>query len=261
MIELCSYSAVFSRPVTGLEGLARVRAVAPASTRRLLSPCAVYAVAAVELLETDLTSTGLVCVSGPTGSTCAAFDRAWQRSADGRLVSAGFGRGRFKHIHPFTLIRSLQNQVPAVLSMSFGMKGPCLNVLESVTALASVLPNIEAMLPRCPRVLLVLAAAGARGEERSKMEFLAPGRMLVEGAICFLFSRTTESGALGQVGPGRIARDLESGKQENPAANPAGPPLSAGVELLRCIAAGLEERQIPLHDFFRCQSAIRWRKS
>ncbi len=259
MIDLVSYSAVFSGPLPGVDHLPRVHMVGPAPTRRMLAPISGYALAAAELLEFDPVRTGLVCVSGATGSTCEAFDGAWGRSEDGRLTSAGFGRSRYKRIHPFTLIRSLQNQVPAALSMRFGMKGPCLNVLESVTAFASLLPNIEAMLSRLPRVLLVLAAAGGRAEEGSKMKLLAAGSDFVEGAICFLFTREGHGERIGSIASG--GAPWESGAREKAVAGcTAAPPLRAGVELLRCVAADDMGRRIPLHDFYRFQSGLDWRK-
>ena len=169
------------------------------------------------------------------------------------MTGPGFGPRRSKRIHPFTLIKSLQNQVPAALSMRFGIKGPCLNFLDTATSLAYLVPNATAMLGRCSKVLLVLAAAGDREEERSKLRALRPRDVGMEGAVCFLLTP----------GPGLGYLELaESGWTETGAENSAafeGSVLQGGLELLRCLAGKIRDRVIVLQDWAGHRAAIRWR--
>ena len=127
MIGLTSYSAVFSREVPDLVSMEGVEVHGNQVMRRVNSPCAGYAQKAFELLDPPRESLGLLTCSGATGTTASNFDKAWQLAADGRLTGPGFGSSRYKRIHPFTLVRSLQNQVAASLSMTNDLKGPCLN--------------------------------------------------------------------------------------------------------------------------------------
>lgn len=186
MITITDYAAALNKTVPELAGAKHVLVLPPPATKKTTSPCAAYALAAVGLLSGVSQASALVTLSGATGNLAEAFDNAWTRSPDGRLCGEGFAQSRYKRIHPLTLIRSMQNQVPAVLSMTLGIKGACLNALEGEATLADLLVNIVSMLDRHPSVLLVLATAGDRGEERAKqLAYHAPGAGL-EGAICFL---------------------------------------------------------------------------
>ncbi len=254
MIGIERYSAVFSRKVKGLAGLAHVQITAPLSDGKMASPCAAYACRAFELMAPETAGLALVCVSGPTGSTVRAFDKAWQASPDGKLVGEGFGKRRARRIHPFTLVKSLQNQVPATLSMNYGIKGPCLNVLEGATSLAYLLPNISALLAAHHPVLLVLASAGYREEERAKHHALLPERRGLEGSACFLLTR---NGALGYLEP--ALPDGDPGVTEDQF--PISPVLHAGLEILHCIAENPRERVIALKDFGGHRAYLRWRSN
>jgi len=252
MIGLAAYSAVFSRAVPGLEDLAGIDVCGPQERAKNRSAIAVYAEQAVARMAPDPMGLGLVCLSGPCGPMVDAFDKAWQRSPDGSLTGPGFGAHRAKRIHPFTLLRSLQNQVPAILSMNLGITGPCINALDSATGLACLLPNIAAQLTRCRAILLVMAAAGEGLEEGSKRKARVPGASGLEGAICLLLTRDAALGTLELAQPDRDCRPAVE--------DLAAPVLAPGVTLLRHLALGSQEALITNTDESGFQSAVFWRQ-
>jgi hypothetical protein len=173
-----------------------LRAVPRTEKKKTTAPVSAYALEAVAGLGLDLPKeTGLAIVCGPTGSLVNAFDRAWQKSGDARLTGTDFAKTRYRRIHPFTLIPSLQNQVAASLSMELGLTGPCMNSISGETGLAYLLPSVAAMLTRTSLVLLVVASAGNRGEEALKLKAMGrEGRC--EGAAAFLIGRDGGRGCL-----------------------------------------------------------------
>ena len=247
MIAIEAFSAVFNRTIAGLEQ--HIEVVEPATGDKTTSPCAEYAMLALETLRDRLKNPALVSLCGPTGSTVAAFDKAWQASEDGRLTGPDFGRRRARRIHPFTLVKSLQNQVPATLSMRFDLTGPCLNLLDSSRSLAWVLPNIEAMIKQCGQVLLVLSTACDREEERVKLNVLQPKRASIEGAICFLLNDGPGLGSIEGVKAG-VADTSEMGA----------PVLDGGIQLLRAVT-GESSSVIELKDGDVGGAAISWRRN
>lgn len=182
MIAVTAWSAVLDRALVGVSH-PNLQIVPRPETRKTTSPAAAYALQAARALEIPREA-GLFTLSGATGVTCDVFDGAWRRSPDGSLSGPGFAEGRYKRIHPLTLITSLQNQIPSVLSMELGLSGPCLNCLESAGALVHGRANIEAMVRSQGTVLIVLATAPDRGEERLKHEQTYPEAAILEGALC-----------------------------------------------------------------------------
>ncbi len=188
MIAVTAWSAVHDRELPGLSHT-NLQVLPQPEARKTTSPAAAYALQAARALNIPH-GAGLFTISGATGMTCEVFDGAWRRSADGHLSGAGFAEGRYKRIHPLTLITSLQNQVPAVLSMELGLTGPCLNCLESAQALVHGQANLEAMVRSQGAALIVLATAPDRGEERLKHALAHPEVPLLEGALCLLAQET-----------------------------------------------------------------------
>lgn len=174
-----------------------LRQIEKPEIHKTLSPVAQYALAAVRDLGINLLpETGLVSLCGATGCLVDRFDRAWQKSRDGQLTGTDFASRRYRRIHPFTLISSLQNQIAASLSMELGLQGPAMNAIASDNGVAYLLPTIAAMLERCPLVLLVLASAGNRGEEAVKLEALQQNADRCEGAVAFAFGKEQGHGRL-----------------------------------------------------------------
>lgn len=188
MIAITAWSAVLDRERPGLSH-PNVQIMARPETRKTTAPAAAYALHAARALDIPANA-ALFTISGATGVTCEVFDGAWRRSPDGRLSGSSFAEGRYKRIHPLTLITSLQNQIPAVLSMELGLTGPCLNCLETAQALVHGRTNIEAFVKTQGAALIVLATAPDRGEERLKHALAYPDGPLLEGALCLLAQET-----------------------------------------------------------------------
>ena len=258
MIGITGLSAVLSRPIEGLANLDTVRVAQNLRGHKTMSPSSQYANQAVALLNPSPVGLGMVCISGPTGSLVEAFDKAWRLSGDGRLVGPGFARSRSKRIHPFTLMRSLQNQVPATLSMEFGIHGPCLNALEGATAPAVLLPNILAMLNQCEKVLLVMAGAGFRGEEAAKHQAVAPESEGVEGAVCMLLSKG--EGPLGFLAPSPETTPSDA-HRDGPFSLFRGLVFQAGLAVLRALAGKESSVLVPLTEFNGHQAFLQWRRT
>ena len=211
-----------------------VKGVERGEKKKTLAPVSAYALAAVADLEMDLPEeTGLACVCGPTGILVDAFDRAWQKSGDGRLTGTDFASRRYRRIHPFTLIPSLQNQVAASLSMELGLTGPCMNVISSETGMAYLLPSVAAMLTRTPLVLLVIASAGYRGEEVRKLAAMGRTEGACEGAVVFALAK---SGGRGLLSLGDACGD-----------GMGTPLLGAALELVGAVNDG-RDVSVPLQD-------------
>lgn len=167
--------------------------VQPSQASRTCSPAAAYARDAAALLPNLASDTAMICVMGATGMTADVFAKA--RTTD-RLVDADFGRKRYKRIHPFTLVRSLQNQAASELSMHFGYQGPCLNFIDGEAGLAQIPLHVKALLARCRHVLLVFTSAPDRSEESGKCAQLVQPGVLAEGAAAFLFAQADGLGYL-----------------------------------------------------------------
>jgi len=227
MIELEDFAATLTSVPDDWPSSDRVERVEPATASRNVSPSAAYALLACRKLSQPLPE-ALLCISGPTGSTVQAFDAAWKMAEGGALISPGFVR-RSRKIHPLTLLRSIQNQVAAIVSMHLNIKGACLNVLES--GLPNALINLQAMLSRNPRILVVMSSASFRLEEASKHRYLHGESGALEGAICFTVS--------GQNGLGTLLKGAQDGIDVIPATyvNVA-PALTGGMEVIAALLKG-----------------------
>ncbi|MCB1051660.1 MAG: hypothetical protein KDC71_13765 [Acidobacteria bacterium] len=186
MIGVLDLTAVLCGPMAGLEGAEFIPAV---RSDRELGPAAVYALRAVEALcqkrpELQLETLPFCCVSGHPGAPVSAFEKAWHLANGGPLIGPGFAETRYRRIHPFTLLTSLYNQVPAALSSKLGMTGPCHNVFEGGGNWSSLLALFRTWAQ--PQCLLVLSSANQREEEAVRNAALWPNAQPLEGAIAIL---------------------------------------------------------------------------
>jgi hypothetical protein len=210
--------------------------VPAAEISRTVSSAAGYALEAVRTLGALPDELALYTFSGPPGSTVHLFDRARDQSPDGRLLGPDFPR-RARRIHPFTLLVSLHNQVPATLSLELGLRGPSCNAVDDPSAFVDLLPNMTAHYERGP-VLAVLSSAADRAEERSRQRHLTGCTTGIEGAIALLFNA---DGRLGTISPGGgtasqtvAAGELVEAEQRWPFA----PCLEPGLAILLALARG-----------------------
>jgi len=226
LIRLLDLAAVLTRVPDFLSDPSKqpIELCSPLPAQRDISPAAAYALRACELLRLEPKPQALITLSGPSGSTLTAFDKAWLRAKGKPLVSPGFGTSRYKRIHPFTLLRSLQNQVPAVLSMKLDLRGPCLNAVDSAMGLSYLLTNAKVLLQHRAPILIVMTAAGFRDEDRSLRRHRHGSPDEIEGAIALLVGR---SGGLGRLQLGRSGSDGVT--------PPLPPALQAGLHLLAAV--------------------------
>lgn len=221
MIGIQAIAACFDRPVAELQDMPNVVQIPTAKARKAFCPASIYALSATRMLTLPSTDIPLFTISGSTGATVDAFDNAWRRSSDGTLTGGDFAQSRYKRIHPLTLIRSLQNQVPSVLSMELELTGPCLNTLDSACALVDLLPNINAHLQDHGHALVVMASAGSRLEEQTKHRAHFPDVPEFEGAVAIHLTTQAKGATL-------CADNLAEGRLVS------GPPtLALGCALLR----------------------------
>lgn len=256
MIYVKQAAAVISKQVTWLASFDEVRQGMCLQHQKTHSPAARYALAALALMPGPLPHP-LVCLSGPTGATVEAFAKAYGAASDGRLTGAGFATRRYRKIHPFTLLRSLQNQVAAVIAMEHGLRGPSINALESATALAYLLPSLRALLRRHNEVLLVMTSAGDRLEELAKFHCFQSETATLEGAVCFVLS--SQSG-VGEISAAHPAGEEPSDREIFPsrALTPFAPALAGGLALLQCFLERNPSRVIQLSDFSGHEAHIQW---
>lgn len=250
MITILDAAAALDAPWPGLEPWQKLQVGAMPEPKRAFAPSSLYAIAAVEMLRVRTMPQAMVCLSGSTGMMADVFEPARRRSDNGRLVGGNYARAS-RRIHPLTLIRSLQNQVPSALSQTFGIHGPVLNSLESATALAYLLPNMEAFVRTHGQVLLVLASAGNRREERAKRECFLGTRAGREGAFVFLLGN---GGGYGKMELTDNLSDLESRMDETVADDPI---LEAGRQMMRCMIEKPDQRVLNFRDSLgHCAAAI-----
>ena len=251
MIPIADYSAVLSQPL--FQNLPNVTHATRSPLGKIASPAATFAIQAVEQMSLPRCNLALACLSGPPGATISAFDRAWKLSESNSLVGQDFAKTRSKRIHPFTLARSMQNQVPGMLAKHFAITGAVLNAVDSSTALVYMLPNLHAMLERHDALLLVLSSAGFYEEEYSKHLFQYPNREGLEGAICFLIS--TES-PIGRLTACKAACSKNTASPQP--ALPYAPCLQAGVGILNALASGHKNQHLVLEDYYHHRTHLEW---
>ena len=252
MIGVTAYTAALSAVPAELAGLAGIQETGLLQGGRTTSAAAVYAQRAVARMQIDPTDLALACLCGPGGPMVSAFDGAWKRSSDGRLTGTDFA-ARSRRIHPFTLLRSLQNQVAAHLSIEFGLQGPCLNALQNPTALAWMLPQLTALAATHRGVLLVLAAAGEQQEEGARRRARVGEGPGLEGAVSLLLTRDPALGYLETV-------EADSGFECTSLERTAPVPM-LGVQILRLLASGPSAATLQLVDADGTRAALRWRRA
>lgn len=252
MIHLLDAAAILTKPWPQVKSEAKMRVVEPMLEKRTLSPAARYAIAAVTLLQPEPVPQNMVCLCGPTGMMADAFMPAVKHAPDGQFNAPGFPK-RSRRIHPLNLIRNLQNQVPSALSQSFGIHGKVLNALESATSLAYLLPNMMAMVQGGEALLLVVASAANRREEKAKRLCYQKGTTGIEGAFAFLLATNGGRGTLSACVSSLATRDI-------PWEPVFGDPLlDAGGLLMACFQQNPQECILPLRDAWGHRSALRWK--
>ena len=256
MIRVLDAAAVLTSPGTGFDNAPKLRIVTQKKAQRVFSPCAGYAIEAVELLAPEVMPRNMLCLCGPTGIMADAFLPATKGSEQGTLEGPDFPK-RSRRIHPLNLIRNLQNQVPSALSQVFDIRGRVLNALESPSALAYMLPNVETFLETDPYLLLVMASAGDRREEKAKRLCFKKGTVGQEGAFVFLLGR---QGGHGQILSSGWEESRNTNSRDTPGDDPWGDSiLAAGALLMTCFLERPTHRQIPLQDAWGHRSAIHWK--
>lgn len=164
-------------------------AAEPLKKHRLYSPGAVAAMTAAEGLPGLTPDVAVVAVTTALGPMVAAFDKAWLAADGGALVGPGFAQTRARRIHPFTLLKALDNQVPACLARELGLLGPCRHFHDSADLWPVVALNVRDLAAQHGRVVLVAAHVRHGDEEETKRRYSArtlavPDR---EGAVALLF--------------------------------------------------------------------------
>ncbi len=161
----------------------------PLKKHRLYSPGAVAAMAAVEGLTGLTPDLAVVAVTTALGPMVAAFDKAWQAAAGGPLVGPGFAQTRARRIHPFTLLKALDNQVPACLARELRLLGPCRHFHDSVDLWPVVALNLRDLAEQRGRVLLVAVHVRHGDEEETKRRYCAQTLAVPEkeGAVALMF--------------------------------------------------------------------------
>jgi len=237
-----------------LAEMPRVRWVEPRAEQRSVSPAASYAVDAVTALEAPRANAALFTFAGPPGSCLRLFQPA--RDAAGALVGPGFGVERSRHIHPFTVLLALQNQVAATLSMRLDLRGPCCSTTDSAAAFVDLLPNM-ALAARARPVLAVFASA-ARAEHLAARARPA-GETLVEGAVALLFTAGGELGSVGADAPPEAgeATDPTANGYLKPYASLVAPSLEPGLAVLYALGRGLDLARFEIREPGRT-TALRW---
>ncbi|CAM2009760.1 hypothetical protein [Acanthopleuribacter pedis] len=160
----------------------------PARKHRLYSPGATAALSAVQRLGEVPKHAVLIAVTASLGPMVAAFDKAWRAAAGGLLVGPGFADTRARRIHPFTLLKALDNQVPACLAAELGLNGPCRHFHDSNGLWPILAANINSVEPTGTAVLLVATDVRDADEAVTRRRYLAESRELPpqEGAVALL---------------------------------------------------------------------------
>lgn len=261
MLRLEAFSAAFTRPLGACMDLPNVTLVEHASEQQRRAPASTYAIEALSRLEVP-TDARVVTISGPPGELMHHVEPIRQRSRDGRLMGPDLAR-RLRRLHPYALLLTLQNQVAASISMEFGLTGPCVNLIEGATAFADALRIMELAKDR-ETTLLVMSSAADRPEQRELTRLKLPDSVLVEGAICFLFSRDGELGLVGAPTPGQAVDrpNPEGGPATNlPPGWPHAPCLQGGMCVLWALASGMRSERFWLSDGHGYEASFDWQKS
>ena len=241
--------------------LPNVALVEKASSEQRRAPASAYAIDALSRLEVP-SDARVVTISGPPGEFVHYLEPIRQRSRDGRLMGPDLAR-RLRRLHPNALLLSLQNQVAASISMEFGLRGPCVNLIEGATAFADALRILERAKDR-ETSLLVMSSAADRSEQRELTRLKFPDSVLVEGAICFLFSPDGELGLVGTATAGKAADrpTPEGGPATNlPPGWPHAPCLQGGMCVLWALASGMQSERFRLSDGHGYEASFDWQKS
>ena len=258
MLRLAAFSAAFTRPLGACMDLPNVTLVEKASEQQRRAPASTYAIDALSRLEVP-TDARVVTISGPPGELIHYVEPIRQRSRDGRLMGPDLAR-RLRRLHPYALLLCLQNQVAASISMEFGLTGPCVNLIEGATAFADALCIMELARDRAT-TLLVMSSAADRPEQRELARLKFPDSVLVEGAICFLFSPEGELGLVGTPSPGEAADrpNPEDGSVTNlPPDWPRAPCLQGGMCVLWALASGIPSERFWLSDGHGYEASFDW---
>lgn len=218
--------------------------------QRDVSRAAQYARQAVESLGKLSLDAAVYCFSGPSGAHVAQFDRACDD--DGKLLTAGFAESRARRIHPFTLLLALQNQVPAVLSMSLQLRGPCLSIFESAISFATIFPLAVGHLAAGRSVLVVLSSAAGEAEERARTTLFRQPRECFEGAVAM---RLGTSNGLGRLGSGVVGDSVLDLWNELAVYEPV---LMPGISILMAMVGKQPNANIVLRDDSGGQGRFSW---
>ena len=186
MIGVVAAAAALSDPPSGSPVLDAAWVGPVPRDHKTRAPATLYALKAAELLGVGACTLPLVTVTGPTGPMVASFDRAWRLADGGELTGPGFAGRRSRRIHPMTLLRSLQNQVPASLSIERGWCGPCLNIFDHDRLWPCLIALLPGLIKSHGQAILLLARAGRGEEEGAKFRHRFPGEDNVEGAVALL---------------------------------------------------------------------------
>ena len=229
MLRLQAVSAVLTRPLDGCMDLPNVELVEKAENEQRRAPASTYAIAALSRLDVPAEAR-VITISGPPGEFVHFLQPIRQRSPDGRFMGPDLAH-RLRRLPPYAPLLSLQNQVAASISMEFGLIGPCVNLIEGATAFADALRVLELGKDN-ETALLVLSSAADRSEQRELTRLENPNSVIVEGAICLLFSPEGELGLLGTPTPDK------AGYRTNPGGGPA-TKLPQNWPHARCLKGGM----------------------
>ncbi len=262
MLRLAAFSAALTRPLGTCMDLPNVTLVEYEDDEQRRAPASAYALDALSRLEVP-TDARVVTISGPPGKFIHHMEPIRQRSPDGRLMGPKLAR-RLRRLHPYGLLLCLQNQVSAAISMEFGLTGPCMNLIEGTTAFADALCTLEGGKDH-ETTLLVMSSAADRPEQRELTKLKFPDSVLVEGAICFLFSPDGELGLVGATASGRATSEpKKTNPEERPASLPPGwphaPCLEGGMCVLWALASGIPSKRFWLSDGHGYQTSFDWQK-
>jgi hypothetical protein len=259
VLRLQAVSAVLTRPLGACMDLPNVALVEKAAEQQRRAPASTYAIDALSCLDVP-TDARVVTISGPPGEFVHFLEPIRQLSPDGRLMGPNLAR-RLRRLHPYALLLSLQNQVPASISMEFGLSGPCVNLIEGATTFADALRILELGKDQ-ETALLVMSAAADRSEQRELARLENSDRVIVEGAICLLFS---PDGALGLVGGPTPERSVNGPTPEGdpetklPPDWPHAPCLQGGMCVLWALASGVPSERFWLSDGHGYEVPFDWR--
>ena len=256
MLRLEAFSAALTRPLGACMDLPNVTLVEKASEQHRQAPASTYAIEALSRLDLPA-DPRVITISGPPSELMHYVRPIKERSADGRLMGPGLAR-RLRRLHPYALLLALQNQSTASISMAFGLRGPCVNLIEGATAFVDALRILELGKDR-ETTLLVMSSAADRFEKRELARLEFPDLVLVEGAICLLFS---PQGELGLVGATALGDASQANPEEKPASFPPGwphaPCLEGGMCILWALASGIASERFWLSDGHGYQASFDW---